>query len=114
MEQHTDTPVVAEIRATAPAVVFDKVSFAFDDHVILREISFSVPTGSMSILLGASGAGKSILLRLIMGLLRPDEGSILVDGQRVDSDDGTRPSSPAGRHRHAVSGKRAVRFADRR
>ena len=84
MEQHTDTHGVAEIRATAPAVVFDKVSFAFDDHVILREISFSVPTGSMSILLGASGAGKSILLRLIMGLLRPDEGSILVDGQRVD------------------------------
>ncbi len=84
MEQHTDTPVVAEIRATAPAVVFDKVSFAFDDHVILREISFSVPKGSMSILLGASGAGKSILLRLIMGLIRPDEGSILVDGERVD------------------------------
>ena len=85
MEQHTETPTLtAHDQATAPAVVFDKVSFAFDDHVILREISFSIPKGSMSILLGASGTGKSILLRLVMGLLRPDDGSILVDGQRVD------------------------------
>jgi phospholipid/cholesterol/gamma-HCH transport system ATP-binding protein len=85
MEQHTETPTLtANDQATAPAVVFDRVSFAFDDHVILREVSFSVPKGSMSILLGASGAGKSILLRLIMGLMRPDEGSISVDGERVD------------------------------
>ena len=39
------------------AVVFDKVSFAFDDHVVLKDISFSVPKASMAILLGASGAG---------------------------------------------------------
>ena len=85
MEQETDTDtLISERQADPPAVVFDRVSFAFDDHVILREISFSIPRGSMSILLGASGAGKSILLRLIMGLLRPDEGSILVDGERVD------------------------------
>ncbi|MDA1185984.1 MAG: ATP-binding cassette domain-containing protein [Acidobacteria bacterium] len=85
MKQHAETPTLtATDQATAPAVVFDKVSFAFDDHVILREISLSIPKGSMSILLGASGSGKSILLRLIMGLLRPDSGAILVDGQRVD------------------------------
>jgi phospholipid/cholesterol/gamma-HCH transport system ATP-binding protein len=66
------------------AVVFDKVSFAFDDHVVLRDVSFSVPKGSMSILLGASGAGKSIVLKLILGLLRPDAGRILVNGQRID------------------------------
>jgi len=66
------------------AVVFDKVSFAFDDHVVLRNVSFSVPKGSMSILLGASGAGKSIVLKLILGLFRPDAGSILVNGQRID------------------------------
>ena len=68
----------------APAVVFDKVSFAFDDHVVLRDVSFSVPVGSMTILLGASGSGKSILLKLILGLFRPDAGTILVNGQRVD------------------------------
>ena len=70
--------------SASPAVVFDRVSFAFDEHVVLRDISFSVPKGSMSILLGASGAGKSVLLKLILGLLRPDAGAILVNGQRVD------------------------------
>src|SRR5678816_2618718 len=65
------------------AVVFDKVSFAFDDHVVLKEISFSVPKASMAILLGASGAGKSIVLKLILGLLRPDSGSIVVNGTSI-------------------------------
>jgi phospholipid/cholesterol/gamma-HCH transport system ATP-binding protein len=66
------------------AVEFDNVSFAFDDHVVLRNTSFRVPAGSMRILLGASGSGKSIILKLILGLLRPDSGAILVNGQRVD------------------------------
>jgi phospholipid/cholesterol/gamma-HCH transport system ATP-binding protein len=66
------------------AVVFDAVSFAFDDHVVLRDVSFSVPRGSMAMVLGASGAGKSILLKLILGLLRPDAGSIQVNGQQVE------------------------------
>ena len=70
--------------APTPAVVFDNVSFAFDDHVVLRDVSFDVPAGSMRILLGASGAGKSIVLKLILGLLRPDSGAILVNGQRID------------------------------
>jgi phospholipid/cholesterol/gamma-HCH transport system ATP-binding protein len=65
------------------AVVFDKVSFAFDDHVVLRDVSFSVPKGSMRILLGGSGAGKSVVLKLILGLLRPDSGTIVVNGHRI-------------------------------
>jgi phospholipid/cholesterol/gamma-HCH transport system ATP-binding protein len=69
---------------SAPAVVFDKVSFAFDDHVVLRDTSFVVPRGSMRILLGASGAGKSVVLKLILGLMRPDAGTIHVNGERVD------------------------------
>ena len=74
----------ASAEAAVQAVVFDKVSFAFDEHVVLRDVSFSVPTGSMTMVLGASGAGKSILLKLILGLFRPDAGTILVNGQRVD------------------------------
>jgi phospholipid/cholesterol/gamma-HCH transport system ATP-binding protein len=66
------------------AVVFDKVSFAFDDHVVLNELSFEVPKGSTTMILGASGAGKSVLLKLILGLFRPDTGAILINGQRVD------------------------------
>jgi phospholipid/cholesterol/gamma-HCH transport system ATP-binding protein len=67
------------------AVVFDRVSFAFDEHVVLRDVSFEVPRGSMTILLGASGSGKTVVLKLILGLLRPDSGSIYVNGRRIDN-----------------------------
>jgi phospholipid/cholesterol/gamma-HCH transport system ATP-binding protein len=67
-----------------PIVVFDKVSLAFDEKVILNEISFTLRTGHTKIFLGASGAGKSTILRLILGLLKPDDGRIFVNGERVD------------------------------
>ena len=66
------------------AIVFEHVSLAFDDHVVLKDLSFTVPKGDMRILFGASGAGKSVILKLALGLLRPDEGTILVNGTRVD------------------------------
>lgn len=69
----------------SPIVVVENVSFAFDDHVVLRDISFSVPRGGLRFVLGASGSGKSVLLKLILGLLRPDSGSISVNGQRIDN-----------------------------
>ena len=68
-----------------PIVVFDKVSLAFDEKVILREISFTLKTAHTKIILGASGAGKSTILRLILGLLKPDSGCIFVNGERVDN-----------------------------
>ena len=71
--------------ADVPAVVFDKVSLAFDDNVVLNEISFSVRTGRMTMLLGASGTGKSVVLKLILGLLKPDSGVIRVNGARIDT-----------------------------
>lgn len=67
------------------AVVFDKVSFAFDEHVVLRDVSFDIPRGSTKILLGSSGSGKSVVLKLILGLFRPDAGTIFVNGRRIDS-----------------------------
>ena len=66
------------------AIEFDRVSLAFDDHVVLKDLSFTVPKGAMRILFGASGAGKSVILKLALGLLRPDEGEISVNGLRVD------------------------------
>jgi phospholipid/cholesterol/gamma-HCH transport system ATP-binding protein len=74
----------AASTSDAPSVVFDDVSFAFDDHVVLQNVSFSLPRGSLRFLLGASGSGKSILLKLILGLFRPDSGTIHVNGQRID------------------------------
>jgi phospholipid/cholesterol/gamma-HCH transport system ATP-binding protein len=68
----------------APIVVFDRVSLAFDEKVILREVSFTLLKGHTKIFLGASGAGKSTILKLILGLLKPDGGVIWVNGERVD------------------------------
>ena len=65
--------------------MFDRVSLAFDEHVVLQDVSFSVPKGRMTIMLGASGAGKSVALKLILGLLRPDSGAIFVNGRRIDN-----------------------------
>jgi phospholipid/cholesterol/gamma-HCH transport system ATP-binding protein len=68
----------------SPIVVFDKVSLAFDEKVILREVSFTLIKGHTKIFLGASGAGKSTILKLILGLLKPDAGVIWVNGERID------------------------------
>ena len=68
----------------SPIVVFDKVNLAFDEKVILRDVSFTLLTGHTKIFLGASGAGKSTILKLIVGLLKPDSGVIWVNGERVD------------------------------
>jgi phospholipid/cholesterol/gamma-HCH transport system ATP-binding protein len=68
-----------------PIIVFDDVWLAFDEKLILRDVSFTLQTGHTKIFLGASGAGKSTILRLILGLLKPDQGRIFVNGERVDS-----------------------------
>ena len=71
-------------EAHAPVVLFDKVSLSFDEKVILREVTFSVRAGHTKIFLGASGAGKSTILKLMLGLLKPDAGTIWILGHRVD------------------------------
>lgn len=77
---------VAERRSDPdePVIVLDHVSLAFDDTVVLRDVSFTLRRGHTKIILGASGAGKSISLKLILGLLKPDAGRVWVNGQRVD------------------------------
>jgi len=72
------------IDGEVPVIAFEHVTLAFDEKVILSDVSFSLLPGRMKICLGASGAGKSTILRLILGLLRPDAGRIWVAGQRVD------------------------------
>jgi len=75
---------IALVEPHAPVVLFDKVSLAFDDKVILRDVTFSVRAGHTKIFLGASGAGKSTILKLMLGLLKPDAGTVWVLGHRVD------------------------------
>ena len=68
----------------APVVVFDHVSLAFDETVVLADVSFTLINGHTKLVLGASGAGKSTVLKIIIGLLRPDGGVVWVNGERVD------------------------------
>src|SRR5437867_9458588 len=68
----------------APAIVFDRVQLAFDDNVVLKDLSFTLLKGHTKIILGASGSGKSTALKIITGLLRADAGVVWVNGQRVD------------------------------
>src|SRR4249920_1564811 len=68
----------------APVIALDHVKLAFDEKVVLADISFALMKGRTKIILGASGSGKSITLKIITGLLRPDAGAVLVNGHRVD------------------------------
>jgi phospholipid/cholesterol/gamma-HCH transport system ATP-binding protein len=69
--------------SAGPVVVFENVSIGFDRKPVLEDISFQVHTGEMRILLGPAGVGKSVLLKLVNGLLRPDSGRIFVFGKEI-------------------------------
>ena len=65
-------------------IVFDHVRLAFDDNVVLEDISFTLRSGRTQIILGASGSGKSTILKIIVGLFRIDGGAVTVNGERID------------------------------
>jgi phospholipid/cholesterol/gamma-HCH transport system ATP-binding protein len=67
-------------EAVIPAIELRQVSLAFDDHPVLERVSLQVYHGETLMLLGVTGAGKSVLLKLILGLLKPDAGQVLIDG----------------------------------
>ena len=85
------TPTPLETRLSRvktpgePVIVFKHVFLAFGDNVILKDVSFELRAGYSKIFLGASGAGKSTILKLILGLLKPQTGEIWVNGVRVDN-----------------------------
>ena len=70
----------SEIKA---AVVFHKVSKAFGTKQVLRDITFQIPAGEALCILGRSGTGKSVTLKLLMSLIKPDMGEIWVDGDEI-------------------------------
>jgi phospholipid/cholesterol/gamma-HCH transport system ATP-binding protein len=76
---------VTSSRPKAPVVAFENVSISFDLKKVLDDISFSVVQGETRIILGPAGGGKSVLMKLTNGLLRPDSGTIRVFGQEVSS-----------------------------
>src|SRR5215207_81511 len=66
-----------------PAIEFQDVTLSFDERVILDRLTFTVQKGETKIILGGSGGGKSTTIKLILGLLKPDSGRILVDGEDI-------------------------------
>jgi phospholipid/cholesterol/gamma-HCH transport system ATP-binding protein len=66
-----------------PAIEFRDVHLWFDEHKVLDGLSFKVMGGETKIILGGSGGGKSTLIKLVLGLLKPDEGRVLVDGEDI-------------------------------
>ena len=66
-----------------PVIVFEDVAIAFDDRVVLRDLSFELLAGQTKVLFGVAGSGKTVVLKLAMGLLRPDSGRIFVLGHEV-------------------------------
>jgi phospholipid/cholesterol/gamma-HCH transport system ATP-binding protein len=67
-----------------PAIEFRHVSISFDDKQALDDISFRLERGRMICITGVSGSGMSVLLRLAAGLLRPDEGQIVIEGREIE------------------------------
>lgn len=68
---------------SAQAINLEKVSKSFGTRAVLREVTFSVATGTAFVLLGRSGTGKSVTLKLICGLLKADSGSVRVNGDDI-------------------------------
>jgi len=78
-----DQPVPAALHE--PAIVFSDVSISFSGRAILEDVSFSIDRGQTLCILGRSGVGKSVALRILMGFLKPDSGSVRVNGQEITS-----------------------------
>jgi len=74
---------VDDSHRIVPAIEFRDVVLAFDERVILNKLSFRVLKGETKIILGGSGGGKSTIIKLVLGLLKPDEGRIFVDGEDI-------------------------------
>jgi phospholipid/cholesterol/gamma-HCH transport system ATP-binding protein len=86
--QPTSTTALATAQtpaAGAPVIELVQLSMRFRQHLVLRDISLAIPRGQTVCVIGESGCGKTVLLKLIIGLLRPTEGSVRFDGRDLAS-----------------------------
>ena len=72
-----------DTNGSAPAVAFDRVSKAFGAKQVLRDVSFGVRAGEALCILGRSGTGKSVTLKLIVSLIKPDQGEIWIEQDEI-------------------------------
>jgi len=80
--EQAESPAPAAI-SSQPIIEFRNVTISFGDRTVLEDVSFSVERGQTLCILGRSGVGKSVALRMLMGFLQPDAGSIQVEGQEI-------------------------------
>lgn len=99
LEESSNTSEVPEIETAAaspspvetaapaerqePMIAFQNVNISFGDRAVLQDVSYWVDRGQTLCILGRSGVGKSVSLRMLMGFLKPDSGSVKVDGQEI-------------------------------
>ena len=75
MDDHT--------TARTPAIELRGIAKSFGEKLVFSDVSFKLSRGESLFLLGATGTGKSVLLKLVLGLLKPDSGEILIEGQNT-------------------------------
>jgi phospholipid/cholesterol/gamma-HCH transport system ATP-binding protein len=71
------------VETAPPTVMIDRITTLLDDTTVLDELTFEVPAGRVTVLMGPSGVGKSTLVKHVLGLLEPDAGTVLVDGEDI-------------------------------
>jgi phospholipid/cholesterol/gamma-HCH transport system ATP-binding protein len=76
-------PVVDIFESHEPIIVFSNASISFNSRSVLEDVSFFVNRGQTLCILGRSGVGKSVALRILLGFLKPDSGSVRVEGQEI-------------------------------
>ena len=91
---------------------FKNVSKSFDENDVLKDVSFYVEQGETAVIMGRSGVGKSVSLKLLLGFLQPDEGQIIVAGKNVTGWTEEQFSRDPAASDDGVSVGRAIRFAD--
>ncbi|HEY0701611.1 MAG TPA: ATP-binding cassette domain-containing protein [Candidatus Acidoferrales bacterium] len=76
-------PLIEKMIPGQPLISFRDISIGFEDREVLQSISFDVQPGETKVLLGESGTGKTLLMKMATGLIRPDSGTVMVMGQDV-------------------------------
>ena len=78
-KSESENPPDGVAPTLAEAIRFEGVGFRYRDHWILRNVSLTIPAGGITVIVGASGAGKTTVIDLVTALLRPQEGEVWID-----------------------------------
>src|SRR5262245_56693757 len=82
-EAAADSSALSTLTQHAALIALEAVGMQFDGHEVLRDISLSIARGQTVAIIGESGCGKTVLLKLMIGLLRPTAGRAVFDGRRL-------------------------------